>query len=145
NKLLAILHLEDLAGKIEAVIYGELLESIPSEILTAQSLLLIKGKVKKSDEGVSMLANGVRRISDASLVNIYMTQDQGFADLHRLKYILNAYKGEDPVLLHFPEGKSSQALLVGCQYWVKASSDLSAAIAAGFDTGVKVLISRVLV
>jgi len=145
NKLLAILHLEDLAGKIEAVIYGELLETIPSEILTAQSLLLVKGKVKKNDEGISMLANGVRRISDASLINIYMTQDQSFADLHRLKEILNAYKGEDPVLLHFPEGKSSQALLVGCQYWVKASSDLAAAISAGFDPGVKVLINRVLV
>src|SRR5262249_36052393 len=145
NKLLAILHLEDLAGKIEAVIYGELLETIPSEILTAQSLLLVKGKVKKNDEGISMLANGVRRISDASLINIYMTQDQSFADLHRLKEIHNAHKGADPVLLPFPEGKSRQALLVGCQYWVKASSDLAAAISAGCDPGVKVLINRVLV
>ncbi|HEY9868124.1 MAG TPA: DNA polymerase III subunit alpha [Candidatus Obscuribacterales bacterium] len=145
NKLLAILHMEDLAGKIEAVIYGEILEQIPAEILAPQSLLLVKGKVKKSEEDVSVLANTVRRISDASLVNIFLTQEQSFADLHRLKDILNAHKGDDPVLLHFPQGKQSQAILVGCQYWVNASSELSSAIRSSFQPGVQVHISRVLV
>jgi hypothetical protein len=54
------------------------------------------------------------------------------------------HKGEDPVLLHFPQGKRSQAILVGCQFWVNASSpELAAAIDAGFSPTAKVLVNRV--
>jgi DNA polymerase-3 subunit alpha len=145
NKMLAILHMEDLGGKMEVVIYGETLEKLPQEVLIPQSLLLIRGKVKKGDEGeVSVMANTVRRISDANLVNVFFKTQQSFTDLHRLKHILSLHKGEDPVLLHFPQGKRSQAILVGCQFWVNASSpELAAAIDAGFSPTAKVLVNRV--
>ena len=145
NKMLAIIHMEDLGGKTEVVIYGETLEKMDASVLIPQSLLLIRGKVKKGDEGeVSILANSVRRISDANLVNVFFKTSQSFTDLHRLKHILSLHKGEDPVLLHFPQGKRSQAILVGCQFWVNASSpELAAAIDAGFSPTAKVLVNRV--
>ncbi len=145
NKLLCIVHLEDLAGKIEAVIYSETLDKLPADVLAPRQLLLIRGKVKKNEEDVSILVNQARRISDASLVNIFLTQEQNFTDLHRLKDILNAHKGDDPVLLHFPQEKTSQTILVGSQYWVAASAELSSAINAAFRPGIRVLISRVAV
>jgi DNA polymerase III subunit alpha len=143
NKLLAILHLEDLVGKMDAVIYGELLEKMDPEVLLPQSLILVRGKVKKGDEEISIIANSVRRISDAHLVNIFFEQEQSFTDLHRLKSILSSHKGDDPVLLHFPQGRTSQLILVGCQFWVSASDDLRIAIDSGFSPGAKVRLNKV--
>jgi DNA polymerase-3 subunit alpha len=144
NKLLAILHLEDLAGKVEVVIYSETLDKLPPEVLQPRSLLLVKGKVKKGEDGeMSIMANAVRRISDAHLVNIFFTHEQSFTDLHRLKSILSAYKGDDPVLLHFPQGKSNQTVLVGSQFWVDACPELSDAINTNFSKGAKVLVNKV--
>jgi DNA polymerase III subunit alpha len=144
NKILAIIHLEDLAGKLEIVVYGETYEKI-QDVLIPQSLILVRGKVKKNEEDTSVLANSVRRISDAHLVNVYFTKEQSFTDLHRLKNILSSYKGDDPVLLHFPQGRQSKTILVGCQFWVAASNELACAIDTNFSPGAKVLVNRVLV
>jgi DNA polymerase-3 subunit alpha len=143
NKMLAIIHMEDLMGKIEVVVYGETLEKLPTDVLYAQNLILVRGKVKKGDEDTSVLANGVRRIADANLVNVFFNKEQSFTDLHRLKSILSTHKGEDPVLLHFPQGKASQTILVGCQFWVSASQELAQALSSNFETSAKVLMNRV--
>lgn len=145
NKMLAIIHLEDLLSKMEVVVYGETLEKLSSDVLIPQSLVLVRGKVKKNEEDISVLANSVRRIADAHLVNVYFTKEQSFTDLHRLKSILSSYKGDDPVLLHFPQGKQSKTILVGCQFWVSASDELACAIDQNFRPGAKVLVNRVLV
>jgi DNA polymerase-3 subunit alpha len=145
NKLLGIIKLEDLAGTIEVVAYGELLEKLDSDILLPQSLLLIKGKVKKNEEDISVLASSIRKIADACLVSIYFNEDQSFSDLHRLKDILVTHKGEDPVMLNFPQGKQNQTILVGSQFWVNASPDLTNAIDTNFSTAVKVRLNKVLV
>jgi DNA polymerase-3 subunit alpha len=143
NKLLCIIHLEDLSGKAEIVLYSEALEKVSSDVLTNQALLLIKGKVKKNEESTSVMGSSVRRISDASLVDVTFTQSQSFSDLHRLKDLLILHKGEDPVMLHFPQDKRSQAILVGAQFWVDASSSLPAAIETNFAESVKVRVSKV--
>jgi DNA polymerase III subunit alpha len=145
NKILSIIKLEDLAGQIEVVAYGELVEKLSADILQPQSLLLIRGKVKRSEDDVSVLASSIRKISDACLVSIYFAQDQSFADLHRLKDILNTYKGEDPVLLNFPQGKENQAMLIGSQFWVSGTEELKSAIDESFKENVKVLLNKVLV
>jgi len=145
NKLLCIIHLEDLTGKAEIVLYSEALEKVSSDVLTNQALLLIKGKVKKNEENTSVMGSSVRRIADASLVDVTFTQSQSFSDLHRLKDLLILHKGEDPVMLHFPQEKRSQAILVGAQFWVDASSSLPAAIETNFAETVKVRVSKVLV
>ena len=53
---------------------------------------MIRGKVKKFEDNCSIIASSVRRISDASMVDIVMADKQSFAELHRLKDILNAHK-----------------------------------------------------
>ncbi len=145
NKLLCIVHMEDLSGKVEAVAFGEAFEKLDSSILTPQSLLLIKGKVRKGDESTSISITGVRRIADANLVNIFFTQKQSFTDLHKLKSILTMYKGDDPVLIHFPQGKRSQAILVGCQFWVNACEQLQIDIQKNFVNAAKIKVNRVAV
>ncbi len=143
NKLLCIVHLEDLVSKIEVVVYNDTLEKIEPDVLTAQSLLLIRGKLKKSEDGTSVMASSVRKLADASLVEITFAQEQSFADLHRIKDILVAHKGDDPVFLHFPEGKKNQAILVGSQFWVDASSSLEGDFARNFESQVKVRVRKV--
>lgn len=145
NKLLAIVHMEDLVGKIDAVIYGETLDKIDQSILTSQSLLLIKGKVRKGDEDVSVMVSTVRRMADANLVNIYFRQEQTYTELHRLKTLLSSFKGDDPVLLHFPRGKQNKAILVGSQFWVDASADIAQIIGQQFTDTTRVLVNRVVV
>jgi len=144
NKLLCIIHMEDLAGKVEVVAYSELLDKTPADVLLPQSLLLIKGKAKKNEEEISVMANSVRRICDASLVNIHLGQHQTFSDLHRLKDILVAHKGEDPVLLHFPQGKRNQIILVGSQFWVTPSDQFERDVKNNFSQGLDVRIRPVL-
>lgn len=145
NKLLAIVHLEDPTGKSEIVLYGELLEKLAGDILLPQSLLLVKGKVKGADEDIAIIASSVRKISDASLVNIELSQEKSYTDLHRLKDLLVMHKGEDPVLLHFPRGAKSQTILVGSQFWVTATDDFAHKVASSFDGSVKVNVRPVLV
>ena len=145
NKLLCIVHLEDLHGKGEIVIYSELMEKLPPDVLLSRSLLLIKGKAKKNEDNMSIMANSVRKISDASLVDIEFANHQSFAELHRLKDILNMHKGEDPVLLHFPQGEKNQIILVGSQFWVAASPDFATNISTNFSDNVKVSVRKVLV
>ncbi|MBP9094270.1 DNA polymerase III subunit alpha [bacterium] len=143
NKLLCIIHLEDLTGKAEIVLYSEALEKVSSDVLVPQSLLLIKGKVKKNEESTSVMGSSIRRIGDASMVDVIFSANQSFADLHRLKDLLILHKGEDPVLLHFPQGKRSSAILVGAQFWVDASSSLPAAIETNFAESVKVRVNKI--
>jgi DNA polymerase-3 subunit alpha len=145
NKLLCIIHLEDLAGKLEIVVYSELLEKIAPGVLLPQGLLLIKGKAKKNEDEMSILANSVRRISDASMVDIQFSQQQSFSDLHRLKDLLIMHKGEDPVLLHFPQGEKNQTILVGSQFWVSASPEFASTVSSNFADSAKVSVRRVLV
>jgi DNA polymerase-3 subunit alpha len=143
NKLLSIIHLEDLAGQVDVVAYSEVLDRLPNDVLLPQSLLLVKGKTKKSEDEVSVLASSIRRISDASLVSIYFEEEQSFTELHRLKEILASFRGEDPVLLNFPKGKQNQTILVGSQFWVDASNDIQTAVGSSFKNGVKVVVNRV--
>jgi DNA polymerase-3 subunit alpha len=145
NKLLCIIQLEDLAGKAEVVMYSDLLEKVPSGVLLPQALLLIKGKAKRNEEDVAIMANSVRRIADASMVNIEFNAQQTFSDLHRLKDLLVMHKGEDPVLLHFPQGDRSQTILVGSQFWVNASPEFASTITDNFAAAAKVSVRKVLV
>lgn len=143
NKLLGIVHMEDLSGKCEVVLYSDLLEQIPGEVLAPQSLLLVKGKVRKFEDNWSVTASSIRPIGEASLVDIFLEKEQSFADLHRLKDILNSHKGEDPVMIHFPGGNRNQVILVGSQFWVNASNDLLSDISANFPGSLRAMAHKV--
>jgi len=143
NKLIGIFRLEDLASQIEAVAYSEVLESLSPDILAPQSLVLIKGKVKKTEEDVSILASSIRRLSDASIVSIYFQHEQSFTQLQQLKEILSNWRGEDPVMLNFPNGKQNKTIIVGSQFWVKASNELTNNIDNVLANQAKVLVNKV--
>lgn len=89
------------------------------------------------------MCNSVRLIADASLVSISFSAEQTFADLHRLKDILNVHKGEDPVILNFPKGKKNHSILVGSQFWVSANERLADDISTNFRDLVQVKIAKV--
>lgn len=143
NKLLGIVHMEDLSSKCEVILYADLLEKLGPDILQAQALLLVKGKVKKFEDNFSITATSIRRIADASMVDIIMGKEPSFADMHRLKDILNLHKGEDPVMLHFRIGKSSKVILVGSQFWVSSSPELLTDLKSNFSDALRVSSSRV--
>ncbi len=143
NKIIGIFRLEDLGGQMEAVAYSELLESLTPDILSTQTLVLVKGKIKKTDEDISILASSIRKLSDASIVSIYFKQEQSFSELQQLKSILSSWRGDDPVMLNFPSGKQNQTIIVGSQFWVKASEELSKNIGNVFVDRAKVMVSKV--
>jgi DNA polymerase-3 subunit alpha len=146
NKMIAIVKMEDLTGKCEVVFYGKPLEELDDGLLTSQSLLLIKGKIRKNDEGFSVSALTARRIADVSMVNIFFPGQQNplsYAKMHRLKDVLISHRGEDPVMLHFTSGDKNQVILVGSQFWVQSSPRLIQDLEQNFDNSVRVLTSPV--
>ena len=143
NKLIGIFRLEDLAGQMEAVAYGELLESLPPDILATQSLVLVKGKIKKTDEDTTLIATSIRKLADASIVSIYFNKEQSFSELQQLKGILSGWKGDDPVMLNFPSGKQNQTIIVGSQFWVKASDELKTVMDGILANKAKVMLNKV--
>ncbi len=143
NKLLGIVHMEDLSSKCEVILYADLLEKLGPDILQAQALLLVKGKVKKFEDNFSITAQSIRRIADASMVDIVIGKEPSFSDMHRLKDILNLHKGEDPVMLHFRVGKAAKVILVGSQFWVSASPELLTDLKSNFASALRVSSSRV--
>ncbi len=147
NKVLGILKLEDLEGKVDVVIYNDLFETLDPQILASSKILLINGKVKKNDENISIIAQTVRLINEASLVNIYLTQNQTYSDLHKIKDILNKFKGQDPVLIHFSSSNSAflaKTIVVGSQFWVDASDTFNGFIKSALASEVKVRVEKVL-
>ncbi len=144
NKVLGILKLEDLDGKVEVVIYNDLFESVDPSLLTNSKLLLISGKVKKNEENISIIAQSLRYINDASLVNIYLNSQQTYSDLHKIKDILNKFKGCDPVLIHFNHPLSPKTIVVGSQFWVEANDTFSGFIKSALPTDVRVKVEKVL-
>ncbi len=143
NKLLGIIHMEDLTSKCEVVLYSDLLEKLDGEVLAPQSLLLVKGKVRKFEDNFSITATSLRKISDASMVDIVIGSQPSFAEMHRLKDVLNAHKGEDPVMLHFRLGRQNKVILVGAQFWVSASPELITDIKANLSGVQRVTASKV--
>ncbi len=143
NKIIGIFRLEDLASQIEAVAYSELLESLPTDILTPQSLVLVKAKVKKTEDEVSLLASSIRPLSNASIVSIYFEQEQSYSQLQQLKAILSNWRGDDPVMLNFPNGKQNQTIIVGSQFWVNASEELKNNIHSILANRAKVMMNKV--
>jgi len=150
NKLLSVIRLEDLGGEIEVVAYSEVLDRTPNDVLNPQSLILVKGKTKKNEDSISVLATSMRKMSDAAIVSIFMDdqaylEDQSklFAALHRLREILITSRGDDPVLLNFPRGKQNQIFLTGSQFRVDASCDLKGAISTSLGNLFKVSVNKV--
>ncbi len=133
NKMLAVVHMEDLTSKCEVVLFSDVLDKIGEDVLQKQALLLVRGKVRKNDEGTSVTGTAIRRISDASIVDITIDQEPSFAQLHRLKEILVTHKGEDPVMLHFRSTTPNKVILVGAQFWVAGSMELITDIKANFS------------
>ena len=115
----------------------------PVERSTSSTRTAVKIATATCIDGHALLASSIRHLSDASIVSIYFNKEQSFAELQQLKGVLSGWRGDDPVMLNFPAGAQNQTIIVGNQFWVKASDELKNVIDNVLANRAKVLLNRV--
>ncbi len=115
---LAILTVEDLAGSVEVVVFGEVYERVASLLQQPSLPLWLRGHVVQEEKGPKLVAQEIASLEtalprgparlDVRLQAALVTREQ----LVQLKGILSRHGGPVPVFLHFlhPREEASLAL-----------------------------------
>ena len=114
---LAILTVEDLAGSVEALVFGELYDRVAALIHQPSLPLWLKGTVVQEEKGPKLVVQEMAALEvslprwparlDLRLQAASVSPEQ----LVALKEILNRHPGPVPVVLHFLAPKEEEALL----------------------------------
>jgi DNA polymerase-3 subunit alpha len=114
---LAILTVEDLAGSVEALVFGELYDRVAALIHQPSLPLWLKGTMVQEEKGPKLVVQEMAALEvslprwparlDLRLQAASVSPEQ----LVALKEILNRHPGPVPVVLHFLAPKEEEALL----------------------------------
>ncbi|NLB18200.1 MAG: DNA polymerase III subunit alpha [Syntrophomonadaceae bacterium] len=113
--------LEDLTGKVEAVVFSVAYRQYGPN-LTADSVIALEGKLVKQDELPKVITRAVKVLTTTEPdvhVRLNGKKDNGLRD--QLLEILAHHPGEAPVYLHLGEGRTIE---LDHRYWVTVSSQL---------------------
>jgi len=127
---MAFVTLEDLTGRVEAVILPKILaETRP--LLEGEEPLLIEGVVNQAETGVSLRANEIIPLSRAaekltSALRLRLDADQVSTEgLRRLKDLLATQPGQTPLFLHiFKSGRFEAVIAADESFNVRPSQEL---------------------
>lgn len=111
KETMAVITLEDLQGSVEAVVYPRTFQQY-LHILHQDAVLMVCGRTKKTESGVSLMAQEIYKLEDApdtfsESVSIHVTTTQLDKHLKELKQTILRFPGRIPVsiCLMFPEGE----------------------------------------
>ncbi|NLV15958.1 MAG: DNA polymerase III subunit alpha [Syntrophomonadaceae bacterium] len=113
--------LEDLTGKVEAVIFSAAYRQYGPD-LTPDSVISLEGKLTKQDELPKVISRAVTALTTGKPdvhVRLNGKKDNGLKD--QLLEILAHHPGEAPVYLHLGEGRTIE---LDHRYWVTVNSQL---------------------
>jgi DNA polymerase-3 subunit alpha len=113
---MSILTLEDLQGTVEVLVFPKVYEKAV-EILETDLPILVKGRLKKDEKGVTILSEEIALLKDvrkqyAKRVDIRLTSP-GLHDGHlkKIREVLTQYKGNCGVYLHVVIPDHSEAVI----------------------------------
>lgn len=136
---MAILQIEDLTGKSEAVVFPKCFERI-KDYIEADRRLMIWGKVDRRDEQVQMIVEDAEPVESVRMVMVQLSAKQA-GDLetqHRLREVLVQQREDEkakiPVVAMVTAMDRRQFVRLGSQFRVQDSQQAVAALTqAGFQ------------
>jgi DNA polymerase-3 subunit alpha len=127
---LAILTVEDLAGSVEVVVFGEVYERVGALLQQPSLPLWLKGHVVQEEKGPKLVAQEIAALEtalprgpsrlDVRLQAAMVTREQ----LINLKGILRRHGGPVPVFLHFLHAREEASLALPRELALTPSSEL---------------------
>jgi len=127
----AILEIEDLEGKIEAMCFAESYADIAARypgVLSAERIVFLRGKVDKRRETPSIIVNDVIPIEVAIeklTTSIGVKLDKGFKDLSQLRGLLQKHRGNKELYVQVLSGDGSKvSLKINGDLGVRVTRDL---------------------
>lgn len=126
---MAFMELEDRIAKLETVIFPNPWKKYKS-LVEKGSLLMLKARLQKEDEGVKLIADHMQLLEDTpDIQRVYIKipiQHENPQLLTKLKHILQQHKGDSDVLLYYEQ--SHKMLSLSHRYKVNPSDDLFQAV-----------------
>jgi DNA polymerase-3 subunit alpha len=131
NKLIAIIQLEDMLGKIEAVMFSEPFSQFEL-MLIPETTVAVVGRVQHRSEGdLSFQIKSVQRVEEMEMLSIELdekiTNDKEiYTNIHFLRSLLQKEKPNAfyPVLLTANKNNKKSSFLLDRRFWVKPNDDL---------------------
>ncbi|MEG0156270.1 MAG: DNA polymerase III subunit alpha, partial [Anaerovoracaceae bacterium] len=126
NKQMAFVQVEDFFGEVEVIVFHNVLQKY-GQLLQEDAIILVKGTINfKEDEAPKLLADTITDIRTIQSVAVpakfripqQMNEAEG---LTKIKEILIRHKGETPVIIYLPGGKS---LKTQGNLWINKSEAL---------------------
>ncbi len=123
NKPMRIGQLEDLSGSVEFVAFSDSIEKF-AELLVDGGKVVISGKLQfRGDDSYSIVVNTMRPLEQLQVLELKFKQAPRYEDVAYLREIFRQCKGEDPVVLHWPD---RTRMVVGQQFWVDSQAAVQA-------------------
>ncbi len=144
NKLIAIVQLEDLLGKSEAIMFSDQLTE-NEHLLVPENIVAILGKVQHKSEGdTSIQIKSMQKVDDMEILSIELDEKiasdaEVFTNIHYLRSLLQREKPcpfYPIVLTAFKNGKKNSYIL-DKRFWVKPN-DLIINDISKLSAGIKV-------
>jgi DNA polymerase-3 subunit alpha len=125
GKPMAFLHLEDISGEVEAVVFPDTYEQI-EQVLKEDARLIVWGKVDKRDDRLQIIVDDAEPVENVQMIILRMTTKQALdpSAQNLLKAILQEHSGEKnkfkvPVVAAIGSGDRRSFVRFGEKYWVQ--------------------------
>ena len=126
---MAFVQLDDATDAVEVVVFAKTWETA-REVLTPDSIVLIKGRVERRESEVKLMAieaTPFAAVADAGVVNLRVDAREAPASIvDELKSLIGDYPGEAPVELMIDTTAGARVLRLGSGYRVRADGDFMA-------------------
>lgn len=129
NSLMAFVELEDLFGTVEVIVFPKTYEKYKS-LLVQDGIVLIEGRIsQKEEEDAKIISESIRPLSKNTGKKLYVkiNTDREPDILERVKEVLSAYKGIQPVYVvndaNRAKGKS-RVMVADSNIWVDINDSL---------------------
>ena len=131
NKIIGILELEDMLGRIEAVVFSDQLAEF-SEFLVPEACLAVIGRLQQRSEGnISLQIKAVHPLEKMNMLSIHLPetirQDSDiYTTVHTLKGILQQQKPNPfcPVIITVENGKVHNTYAIDRKFWIEPHDSL---------------------
>jgi len=134
GKLMGIVTLEDLSGRVEATVFPEAYEQA-RETLVADAIVVAAGRVEvRDDRGIKLLLHEVKPWEGASqqyqaVLHIEVKAEELTEERIRgMDEVLSAYPGESDVVLHIVKPDHSRMAMRSRRFRVRAHDGLIAGL-----------------
>ena len=130
NKIIGILQLEDMIGKVEAVVFSDQLAQF-GEFILPETTLIILGRVQQKSEGtLSLQIKAVHPLEEIKILSIQLPEEivknnDAYTTIHSVRSILQKQKQNSfyPAIIQTKD-KEKRTYILDRKYWSEPDENL---------------------